>query len=100
MKFSHRIQQVKPSMTLAIDAKAKELIAQGKDVIGFGAGEPDFNTPDLIKQAGVHAIETNDTHYTPVSGTNNLKDAIITKLKRDNNLDYEIAKIILKDGKF
>ena len=70
MKFSHRIQQVKPSMTLAIDAKAKELKAQGKDVIGFGAGEPDFNTPDLIKQAGVHAIEKNDTHYTPVSGTN------------------------------
>ena len=76
MKFSHRIQQVKPSMTLAIDAKAKELKAQGQDVIGFGAGEPDFNTPELIKQAGVDAIEQNDTHYTPVSGTNDLKDAI------------------------
>ena len=98
MKFSHRIQQVKPSMTLAIDAKAKELKAQGEDVIGFGAGEPDFNTPDLIKQAGVDAIEHNDTHYTPVSGTNDLKDAIITKLKRDNNLCYERNQILVSCG--
>ena len=62
MKFSNRIQQVNPSMTLAIDAKAKEMKANGEDVIGFGAGEPDFNTPERIKQAGIRAIEANDTH--------------------------------------
>ena len=98
MKFSNRIQQVKPSMTLAIDAKAKQLKAQGEDVIGFGAGEPDFNTPDRIKQAGVRAIEENDTHYTPVGGTNDLKDAIITKLKRDNGLSYERNQILASCG--
>ena len=98
MKFSNRIQQVKPSMTLAIDAKAKQLKAQGEDVIGFGAGEPDFNTPDRIKQAGVRAIEENDTHYTPVGGSNDLKDAIITKLKRDNGLSYERDQILASCG--
>ena len=98
MKFSNRIQQVKPSMTLAIDAKAKQLKAQGEDVIGFGAGEPDFNTPDRIKQAGARAIEENDTHYTPVGGTNDLKDAIITKLKRDNGLSYERNQILASCG--
>ncbi|MZG53714.1 MAG: pyridoxal phosphate-dependent aminotransferase [Nitrospinae bacterium] len=98
MKFSHRIQQVKPSMTLAIDAKAKELKAQGEDVIGFGAGEPDFNTPDRIKQAAIKAIEANDTHYTPVGGTNELKDAIITKMKRDNDLEYDRSQILVSCG--
>ena len=98
MKFSHRIQQVKPSMTLAIDAKAKELKAKGEDVIGFGAGEPDFNTPDRIKQAAIRAIEANDTHYTPVGGTNELKDAIITKMKRDNDLEYDRSQILVSCG--
>ena len=98
MKFSNRIQQVKPSMTLAIDAKAKELKAQGEDVIGFGAGEPDFNTPDRIKQAAIKAIEANDTHYTPVGGTNELKDAIITKMKRDNDLEYDRSQILVSCG--
>ena len=98
MKFSNRIQQVKPSMTLAIDAKAKELKAQGEDVIGFGAGEPDFNTPDRIKQAAIRAIEANETHYTPVGGTNELKDAIITKMKRDNGLDYDRSQILVSCG--
>ena len=81
MKITNRIQQVKPSMTLAIDAKAKQLKAQGEDVIGFGAGEPDFTTPDRIKQAGTRDIEVNDTNYTPVGATNDLKDAKINKLK-------------------
>ena len=85
-------------MTLAIDAKAKELKAKGEDVIGFGAGEPDFDTPDRIKQAGIQAIEANETHYTPVGGTNELKDAIITKMKRDNDLDYERNQIIVSCG--
>ena len=98
MKFSNRIQQVNPSMTLAIDAKAKEMKANGEDVIGFGAGEPDFDTPDRIKQAGIRAIEANDTHYTPVGGSNDLKDAIITKLKRDNGLDYERNQILTSCG--
>ena len=98
MKFSKRIQQVNLSMTLAIDAKAKEMKSQGENVIGFGAGEPDFNTPDRIKQAGIRAIEANDTHYTPVGGSNDLKDAIITKLKRDNGLDYERNQILASCG--
>ena len=98
MKFSNRIQQVNPSMTLAIDAKAKEMKANGQDVIGFGAGEPDFDTPDRIKQAGIHAIKGNDTHYTPVGGSNELKDAIITKMQRDNSLDYERNQILVSCG--
>ena len=98
MKFSNRIQQVNPSMTLAIDAKAKEMKANGEDVIGFGAGEPDFDTPERIKQAGIRAIEANDTHYTPVGGSNKLKDAIITKMKRDSSLDYERNQILVSCG--
>ena len=98
MKFSNRIQQVNPSMTLAIDAKAKEMKANGQDVIGFGAGEPDFDTPERIKQAGIRAIEANDTHYTPVGGSNKLKDAIITKMKRDSSLDYERNQILVSCG--
>jgi len=98
MKFSYRIEQVNPSMTLAIDAKAKELKANGEDVIGFGAGEPDFDTPDRIKQAGIRAIEANETRYTPVGGTNELKDAIITKMKRDNDLDYDRNQIMVSCG--
>jgi len=98
MKFSSRINQVNPSMTLAIDAKARELKAQGQDIISFGAGEPDFNTPDSIKQAGILAIEKNDTRYTPVGGSEALKNAIITKLKTDNNLDYEKNQILVSCG--
>ena len=80
MKFSKRIQSIQPSMTLAVDAKAKELQANGINVISFGAGEPDFNTPDKIKQAGISAIEQNATHYTPVGGIEKLKQAIVNKL--------------------
>ena len=65
MKFSERIQRIQPSMTLAVDAKAKELRSNGENIISFGAGEPDFDTPDKIKQAGIAAIEKNITHYTP-----------------------------------
>ncbi len=85
-------------MTLAIDAKAKELKAKGEDVIGFGAGEPDFGTPDYIKQAAVRAIENNDTHYTPVGGTPALKDAIIQKFKNENGLSYEPNQIVVSCG--
>ena len=98
MKFSERILKVNPSMTLAIDAKAKEMKARGEDVIGFGAGEPDFNTPERIKQAGIRAIENNETRYTPVGGSDLLKEAIITKLERDNGLVYEKNQILASCG--
>ena len=98
MKFSERILNISPSMTLAIDAKAREMKAQGEDVIGFGAGEPDFNTPERIKQAGISAIENNETRYTPVGGTDLLKEAIIAKLKRDSGLVYEKNQILASCG--
>ncbi len=98
MKFSERIQSISASMTLAIDAKAQEMKAQGEDVIGFGAGEPDFNTPEHIKQAGIKAIENNETHYTPVGGSILLKEAIITKLERDNGLIFEKNQILASCG--
>ena len=98
MKFSERILNISPSMTLAIDAKAREMKTRGEDVIGFGAGEPDFNTPERIKQAGIRAIENNETRYTPVGGTDLLKQAIITKLTRDNGLVYEKNQILASCG--
>ncbi len=98
MKFSERILNINPSMTLAIDAKAREMKARGEDVIGFGAGEPDFNTPERIKQAGISAIENNETRYTPVGGTDLLKEAIITKLERDSGLVYEKNQVLASCG--
>ncbi len=99
MKFSaHRLDSVEPSPTLAITARAKELRAQGKDVIGFGAGEPDFDTPDHIKQAAVKALEAGQTKYTPVGGTPGLKKAIIQKFQRDNNLEFAPGEIIVSVG--
>ena len=95
MKFSERIQRIQPSMTLAVDATSKELRANGEDIIGFGAGEPDFDTPDKIKQAGIAAIEKNITHYTPVGGIDGLKQAIVNKFQRDNNLIYEKNQILV-----
>ena len=92
------IQRIQPSMTLAVDAKAKELRANGVDIIGFGAGEPDFDTPDKIKKAGIAAIETNKTHYTPVGGVDTLKQAIVNKLERDNNLIYKKNQILVSCG--
>ena len=85
-------------MTLAVDAKAKELRANGVDIIGFGAGEPDFDTPDKIKKAGIAAIETNITHYTPVGGIDALKQAIVNKFERENNLIYEKNQILVSCG--
>ncbi len=98
MKFSKRIQEVKTSLTLEITALANELKAKGEDVIGFGAGEPDFDTPDNVKQAAIRAIEANDTRYTPVAGTNTLKDAIIHKFQQDNALDYQRNQIVVSCG--
>jgi aspartate aminotransferase len=98
VKFSKKIQRIEPSMTLAVDAKAKELRANGVDIIGFGAGEPDFDTPDKIKKAGIAAIETNMTHYTPVGGIDALKQAIVNKFERDNNLIYKKNQILVSCG--
>ncbi len=98
MQISERAKSVKPSPTLTIDAKAKALKAAGEDVIGFGAGEPDFDTPESIKQAAIQAIQKGVTKYAPVAGTLELKDAIIAKLKRDNNLEYSREEIIVSVG--
>jgi len=96
--LSQRARALKPSPTLAITAKEKALKAQGLDIAGFGAGEPDFDTPDHIKEAAIKAINDNFTRYTPASGIDPLKDAIIEKFKRDNNLSYTREEIIISCG--
>ena len=98
IKLSARVQAVKPSLTLAITARAKEMRAAGKDVIGLGAGEPDFDTPDHIKQAAIKAINDGFTKYTAVDGTPELKKAIIDKFKRDNGFDYAMDEILVSCG--
>ncbi len=96
--LSKRALNIKPSPTLAVDAKAKALKAQGVDVIGFGAGEPDFDTPQHIKDAAIKAINDNWSHYTPVPGFLDLREAVCTKLKRDNNLNYAPENIVTSTG--
>ena len=98
MTIASRLSRVKPSPTLAVTAKAAELKAAGKDVIGLGAGEPDFDTPQHIKQAAIDAINRGDTKYTPVAGTAALKKAIIDKFKRENNLEYAPNQIVASTG--
>lgn len=98
MKLSERISQIKPSPTLAITAKANALRAEGRDIIGFGAGEPDFDTPESIKRAAIKAIEAGFTKYTPVGGTDELKDAIISKLQRDHGLTYRRSEVAVSCG--
>lgn len=98
MDLANRVKEIKPSPTLAIDAKAKQMKSEGVDVIGFGAGEPDFDTPDHIKQAAVKALEKGMTKYTPVPGTLEARDAIISKLERDQNLQYAREQIIISCG--
>jgi len=96
--LANRIQRVKPSPTLAVTARVAELRAAGKDIIGLGAGEPDFDTPDHIKAAGIQAIKDGLTRYTAVDGTPTLKKAIIAKFKRDNGLDYAADQILVSCG--
>ena len=96
--LSNRIQKVKPSATLTISAKAMELRANGIDVISLSAGEPDFDTPEHIKEAAIEAINNGQTKYTPVDGTPDLKDAIINKFQKDNNLQYQRENIIVSTG--
>jgi aspartate aminotransferase len=98
VSLSKRVQKVKPSPTLAVTARAAKLKAEGKDIIGLGAGEPDFDTPLHIADAGVEAIRKGLTRYTAVDGTAELKDAIIAKFKRDNHLTYERSQVLVSSG--
>ncbi|HUU50787.1 MAG TPA: pyridoxal phosphate-dependent aminotransferase [Nitrospinota bacterium] len=98
MSLTKRVQDIKPSPTLEITAKAVAMKAQGIDVIGFGAGEPDFDTPENIKEAAIKALREGFTKYTPVDGIVELKDAIIEKFKRDSGLDYKRTEIIVSCG--
>lgn len=98
LDLSRKAQNVKPSSTLAITARAKELKAQGIDIVGFGAGEPDFNTPDNINKAAIDAINSGFTKYTPASGTNDLKKAICKKFKDFNNISYNENQIVISNG--
>ena len=98
MQLSPRLQQLSPSATLVMTQKARELKAEGHDVISLSIGEPDFDTPDFIKEAAKIAIDENYSHYTPVSGYPELKEAIIRKFKRDNNLSYKPSQIVVSTG--
>jgi aspartate aminotransferase len=98
IKLSNRVNAVKPSPTLAITARAAEMRAAGKDIIGLGAGEPDFDTPNHIKAAGIKAIENGFTKYTAVDGIADLKTAIIDKFKKDNGFDYQANQILVSCG--
>jgi len=95
---SNSLKRIKPSPTLAVTQKARELKAAGKDIIGLGAGEPDFDTPENIKRAAIDSINRGETKYTAVDGTPKLKAAIVNKFKRENNLSYESKQISVGTG--
>ena len=98
LTLSKRCQSIAPSVTLGIDARAKALIAAGENVIGLAAGEPDFDTPEYIRDAAKYALDHGMTRYTPVAGTVKLREAIARKLKQDNGLDYKPGEIIVSNG--
>lgn len=98
LKISKMAAAISPSPTLAIDSKFKQMKKQGIPVVGFGAGEPDFNTPENIKEAGINAIKNNITKYTPASGTLELKQAVCDKLKRDTGLEYNTSNVVISNG--
>jgi aspartate aminotransferase len=98
LTVSKRVQRVKPSPTLAVTARAARLKAEGKDIIGLGAGEPDFDTPAHIKQAAIDAINAGFTKYTNVEGINELRDAIVAKFRRDNGIEYHRSQILVSAG--
>ena len=98
IKLSTRVQAVKSSPTLAVTARAAAMKAAGKDVVGLGAGEPDFDTPEHIKEAAIEAIRDGFTKYTEVDGTPSLKRAVIAKFKRDNGLTYAPEQILVSVG--
>ncbi|RDX33957.1 pyridoxal phosphate-dependent aminotransferase [Arcobacter sp. HD9-500m-PIT-SAG02] len=98
MELANRMDNLSPSVTMAITALARELKAQGKDILSFSAGEPDFDTPDVIKDAAIKAIKDGYTKYTAVEGITETKQAIINKLKRDHGLNYELGHIVISNG--
>jgi aspartate aminotransferase len=98
LPISQRVQRVKPSPTVALTGRVAQLKAEGKDIISLGAGEPDFDTPQHIADAGVEAIRTGFTRYTPLEGNADLKDAIIAKFKRENGLEYKRSQILVSSG--
>lgn len=98
IKISKKASQISPSPTLALDSKYKQMKKQGIPVVGFGAGEPDFETPDNIKKAAIKAIEDGFTRYTPASGTPELKQAIVDKVKRDTGLEYTVENVVVSNG--
>lgn len=98
MNLSEKIKTVQPSATLSITSKAKAMKAAGEDVIILAAGEPDFDTPEVIKQAAVEALKQGKTKYTPASGTKSLKEAICRKLSKDNGISYDIGQIVVSNG--
>ncbi len=98
MELSRRLQQLKPSATIAMSVKARELKAEGKDIISLSLGEPDFETPDFIKESAIKAIEDNYNHYSPVGGFPELKQAVCDKFKRDNDLEYQPNQVVVSTG--
>ncbi|HEX9019928.1 MAG TPA: pyridoxal phosphate-dependent aminotransferase [Nitrospirota bacterium] len=98
MGIAKRAQAIKPSPTLATAAKAKAMKAQGIDVVDFGVGEPDFDTPENVKQAGIKAIQSGFTKYTPAGGTDELKEAVVEKFRKDNGLQYEKSQVLVSCG--
>lgn len=98
IKLAKRVKRIKPSPTLAVTARANELRSQGKDIIGLGAGEPDFDTPEHIKQAAIQALHDGFTKYTAVDGTPSLKAAIVDKFRQENNLSYESNQVLVSCG--
>src|SRR5512135_2933401 len=98
MSIAKRALAIKPSPTLATAAKAKAMKAQGIDVVDFGVCEPDFDTPENVKLAGIKAIQSGFTKYTPAGGTDELKEAVVEKFKKDNGLSYEKAQILISCG--
>src|SRR5689334_13435907 len=97
-RISQRAAALAPSLTLAIDSKAKQMKAEGQDVVGFGAGEPDFDTPQHIKDAAAKALAAGFTKYTPSSGIPELREAIAAKFKKDNGLNYKRSQVIVSNG--
>ena len=98
MKIAKRMENLSPSVTMAITALGRELKAQGRDILSFSAGEPDFNTPEIVKQAAIKAIQDGHTKYTAVEGITETKQAIINKLKKDHGLNYNLDEIIISNG--
>ena len=97
-RLAERLKEVKPSSTLAITSKAKKLKSEGFDIVNLAAGEPDFDTPDFVKEAGIEAIKSGFTKYTPTTGIPELKNLISEKLKKDNRLEYGPDQIVVSCG--